>query len=124
MSYSYTELGRRWREDSTRGSASRVRVEEHEWGGTMLVAYGHAVYGYRFPDGFTIGFRGWYNPDNERHHSGGCNKQQMRNLGLLNNVDAVVEGTEKEAAPRNLSFEPYEWEHLKPDNQPQTASMS
>jgi len=118
MAYSQSELGRRFKNGATSGSASNLEIKEHEWGGVMLVAYGHAVYAYRSPEGYILVFRGWYNKENERHHAGGNNKCQFRRLGLSSMADEVIEGTDKEAAPKRRSFDPREWDQIKAGRTP------
>jgi len=110
MAYSQSKLGRRFKNGATSGSASNLEIKEHEWGGTMLVAYGHAVYAYRFPKGYILTFKGWYATDNTRRHSGGNNKSQFSRLGLTSMADEVIEGMDKDAAPKTRDFDPRDWD--------------
>lgn len=103
------------------GAASNVHIEEHEWGGTMLVGYGHAVYAYRFENGFVIAFMGWYEKENTRRHAGSpSTKTQYGKLGLRT-ADHKVMGTGEDAAPKLDEFHPGEWELVMLDERGLTA---
>lgn len=120
MGYSQTVLGQRFFDGKT-GRASNLKVVEDEYGGLMVVGFGHAVYAYRFPDGTTLGFLGWYNEDNERKHAGSqATKAQYGALRLRSTVDFTVEGWMKKAAPKKYTFNPerwskYLWRHERED---------
>jgi len=96
------------------GTASNVKVVEHEWGCLMLVGYGHAIYAYRFPSGFIITFKGWYRTGGAGSRSGSqSTKTQFGKMGLTSMADEVV--TNNDVAPSKSNFEPHEWEYLKQD---------
>jgi hypothetical protein len=100
MSYSQTKLGRRFRNGKT-GSASNVKVEEDRDGGLKMVGYGHALYAYRYPDGYTIFFEGW----NGRSQS---TNQHLSKTGVSTNYDKAVSKRVKSAGfdPRKYREQP------------------
>ena len=115
MGYSQRELAQRFKDGASNIEASNVTVEEHDWGGTMLVGYGHAVYAYRFPNGFIITFRGWYKGCGEGRRSGSqSTKQQFTKMGLTNMADEVIEDTN--TAPSKHGFDPREWDGIQFDS--------
>jgi len=109
MAYSQSELGARFRNGATTGTASNVEIRELENGGTVLVGYGHAVYAYRSPSGHITSYLGWANSDNTRPHSGSASTvQQFGQLKIRSrkHVDEKVTGESIDAAPKARSFSP------------------
>lgn len=104
MGYSQTELGRRFRNGET-GTASNLKVKEDGDGGLKLVGYGHALYAYRYPDGHTIYFSGWY----DRSQTTKCH---LTKTGVKTKHDQSVDKREKAA-----SFDPSEYRE-RPEVEP------
>lgn len=60
MAYSQSELGKRFFDGATSGSASNVKIVETD-DETLLVGYGHAVYAERDKQtGRVTYYKGWY----------------------------------------------------------------
>lgn len=107
---SHTALGHRFFMGTTSDSASNVEIIKDEFDGAMLVGYGHAVYAYRFPDGTTLGFMGWSDPENVRQHAGSkTTVQHYRKLRIEVESEFLVEGTGQNAAPKRTGFDPERW---------------
>lgn len=83
MGYSQHELGRRFRNGKTSGTASNVKIDDRE-NGTALIGYGHAMYAFRTNDGTIIYFRGWYGYS----ASTSC---QISKMSLRANADIIVD---------------------------------
>lgn len=61
MSYNQSELGRRFRDGATSGTASNTRIEDFpDLGLTSMIGYGHAVYATRDKETGHITTYGWY----------------------------------------------------------------
>ena len=92
------------------GSAPNVDIVEDEYGGAMLVGCGHAVYAYRFPNGTTLGFMGWANPENVRELAGSnTTRHHYRKLAVEPKASFIIEGTGEQAAPKRDGFDPERW---------------
>jgi hypothetical protein len=105
MGYSQTELGRRFRNGKT-GTASNVEVKEDNQGELKMVGYGHALYAYRYPDGYTIFFGGW-------HGRSQSTNQQLSKTGISTNYDKAVAKRVKSAG-----FDPSKYREQGQKEQP------